>query len=121
MDVNTNRVVWTRWYGLPLHAWSNQFFASACATLGLFIKLEDFKDSFNSLEAAHVLISTTNLSRIERVLKIRVDGKVFSVRVMEEFDCSCNIKGTYTTDSDNKSNEVWSEDGVHQNIEHVDD
>lgn len=33
LDVNTNRLIWTRWYGVPMHAWTNRFFALASANL----------------------------------------------------------------------------------------
>ncbi|XP_058746152.1 uncharacterized protein LOC131619025 [Vicia villosa] len=40
-EVDTARVVWVRVYGVPCHAWSNDFFETLANRLGLFICLDE--------------------------------------------------------------------------------
>lgn len=40
-DVCHKRLVWTWWYGVPLHAWSSRFFESYCYRVGSFVKLDE--------------------------------------------------------------------------------
>lgn len=113
LEVNTNRVIWTRWYGVPVHAWLNHFFALACAKLGLFVKMDEFMNHNGSLEAARILISTSCFTDIDRILRIRIDGRVFPIRVVEEVNCSCQSKTMNPEESeDDDSDSQWSdEDG----------
>lgn len=90
LDVNLNRSVWTRWFSIPLHAWSENFFALACAKFGLFIKMEDIKDQKYSLELARVLISTSSIQAIDKVMQVCIDGLTYNIRVVEEKYCSCS-------------------------------
>lgn len=72
-------------------------------------------DSLSILKSARVMISTSSLDRIEKSLKIRVEGSVFSVRVMEEFECSCNLTKRFTSVSDDEANGDWSDDCAYYN------
>lgn len=91
IDVVQNRVVWTRWYGVPLHAWSTRFFSYVCAKFGLFIKLDDSSKQKTRLDFARLKIST-GFKSIDEVINIRIDGKSFSISVKEESCCYCDVR-----------------------------
>lgn len=87
IDVNTNRVVWTNWYGVPLHAWSVHFFSFASAQIGRSLKMDKNTEEKNNLEVARVLVSASMVSQIDKLLEFRIEGKSFKIRIMEEARC----------------------------------
>lgn len=62
-DVNQHRLIWTRWYGVPIHTWSIRFFLLASAKLGLFMKLDSLSEKKERLDVARVMISTTIMKK----------------------------------------------------------
>lgn len=84
IDVNLNRLVWIRWFGIPQHAWNDRFFNLVCSKLGLFIRMEDPKYPRCNLEFAIVLLSTSFLSMIDKAWEVCIDGRCFKSRVTEE-------------------------------------
>lgn len=116
IDINLNREVWTLWYGVPIHAWTDGFFAKACAHLGLFIKLEEFKDKWDPLYSAKVLISSSCLSKIYCTMNVWIDGKSFTVRVVEACQCNYALSGKQCDKLDEESNSEWSDDRMEQGV-----
>lgn len=85
-DVCHSRQVWTRWVGIPLHAWSNRFFGTKNSTIGKMIRVHDVTTSRTSLDAAFIKVST-GLNTVDKVLKCKIDGDLFVIRI-EELRCS---------------------------------
>lgn len=111
IDVSQIRLIWTRWYGLPLHVWSINFLSVASAKLGLFIKMDVATEQKTSVDVARVQISTSCFVPVDRIWKIRIDGTVFSVRVVEETEYSCNkVRGCGEDDGTESS--VCGSEGV---------
>lgn len=81
-DVNQHRLVWTRWLGVPLQAWSHRFFSWGCSKLGRVVEMHEFTESRQKLDAAYVQI-LTRLSSLEGVLSCKIDGRSFNIRIEE--------------------------------------
>lgn len=106
IDVIQNREVWTRWYGVPLHAWSIRFFSYACAKFGLFIMVDESSEHKTRLDFARIKIST-GFKNIDEVLNVRIDGKSFSIGVKEEACCFCDARVSSEVVSDDEDSQ-WS-------------
>lgn len=76
IDVNSNKEVWTNWYGIPIHTWSSKFFSLIYAQVGRFIKLDKNTEEKNNLVRVRILISAPILSQIDKILKMCIDRKV---------------------------------------------
>ncbi|XP_057779932.1 uncharacterized protein LOC130998533 [Salvia miltiorrhiza] len=82
VDMNTQRNVWTRWYGVPLRAWNSRFFNIIGAHVGRVLKIHDKTLNRLSLDIALIQVST-GLSPIDRVFECNIDGARFKIRVEE--------------------------------------
>lgn len=111
MDVNQCRSIWTKWVGVPLHAWNQWFFGLAYSK---FRRLEELHISTANrlrLVIAFARVST-GLSSIDRLLQYRINGASFLIRV-EEVNCMDLEKelhhGIGESESDEESEcEEWS-------------
>lgn len=103
LDVNLNRTVWTRWYGVPLHAWNTNFFSMVCAKVGLFLKMDSIDEQKLYVNAARVLLSATCLTKIDKVMQVNIDGISYSIRVVEEEICQCILNPQLLDSTDEES------------------
>lgn len=78
------RTAWLRLLGLPLHAWSVQNFETVGNNFGVFIKADESSINLDSVDAARILIETSELNPIQSVLNIRLDQSSFCVNIAEE-------------------------------------
>ncbi|KAL8533560.1 hypothetical protein ACS0TY_009819 [Phlomoides rotata] len=85
-DVSHKRLVWTRWYGVPSHAWNSKFFETVCVSLGPLVNIDEFTMSRKRLDVARIMLSVPYLKEINQVFLLNIDGIKFSIRVVEEFD-----------------------------------
>ncbi|KAL8475214.1 hypothetical protein ACS0TY_031578 [Phlomoides rotata] len=110
-DVSKKRLVWTRWYGVPSHAWNSKFFETVCVSLGPLVKIDENTLSRKRLDVARIMLSVSYLKEINQVFKLNIDGTKFSIRVMEEFDWPLDESSDdLEDDSEEGDNSQWSED-----------
>lgn len=57
-DVSQHRLVWTRWTGVPLQAWTDHFFSLGSSKIGKMVELHDMTKGKKMLDAAYVKIKT---------------------------------------------------------------
>lgn len=81
-DVNHRRVVWTRWTGVPLHAWSKRFLTVASSRVGTMLNLHEVTKNRTRINGAYVRIDT-RLASCDRILPCKIDGRCFNIRIME--------------------------------------
>lgn len=82
IDVNQQCIIWTRWLGVSLQAWSPRFFDEAFAKIGMVLKIQNRTKLRERLDKAMVQIST-GLQSVNRILRCRVDGAFFKIRIEE--------------------------------------
>lgn len=56
-DVSLKRLVWMKWFGVPLHAWSRRFFATISLKFGTLVKLDKSTENNLKLDEARVLVN----------------------------------------------------------------
>ncbi|KAL8473656.1 hypothetical protein ACS0TY_030486 [Phlomoides rotata] len=110
-DISNRRLVWTKWFGVPLHAWNPKFFNLASIKFGAVMKIDDETLFMNNLYFARILIRTP-LHEIPKVpFPISVDGKVYHIRVTEESEDFENDGGDWHSDNSKFEKETSSESG----------
>lgn len=113
-DVNQHSEVWTRWFGVPLQAWTPRFFAIGCSSFGRLVELHEVSRNKLRLDEAFVKVST-GVWPIDRSLRCRIGGASFRIRV-EEIRCSGFMRGVHQqvhvgseSESEFSAPEEWSE------------
>lgn len=77
-----------RIYGTPLHAWNEMFFKICVSQFGRFIRADDCTVDKARLDFARVLVSTTSLEVVNLLSEVVIDGRVHSVKLVEEWGCN---------------------------------
>ncbi|XP_057472861.1 uncharacterized protein LOC130761391 [Actinidia eriantha] len=93
-----SRLVWLNCYGIPLHLWNFQTFSEIGKIWGEVIMLAEETLKNLSFAVGKILISTTVMDLINKVVGLDNNGSSFQIRVMEEqlvvntvlrTDCAC--------------------------------
>lgn len=82
--VAKEREAWIRCQGVPLHAWNSQFFEQIVGCLGSFISMDSGSMNGSSFDMARVMIRTSSWEVINRVIKVRINGLFYNIRLIEE-------------------------------------
>jgi hypothetical protein len=118
-ETSTDRTIWLRLYGVPVHAWRENFFKKVLEFTGEVIVLDEDTCKKRRLDYARVLIRTSVPSLINQVEKVKIDNDFFVVRMLEEVNVNfCPIKVVENQISqqseDEESNRQW---WITQNVE----
>jgi hypothetical protein len=79
------RGAWVRLYGVPLNAWNVDFFKLCVFDCGRFIRADSCSAERDRLDFARVLIATSDLSIVNRVERVLVDGIQVDIKIVEEW------------------------------------
>lgn len=83
-DMNHRRSIWTKWYGVPLHAWNSKFFSLMVTKFGQMIMINAETLEKRCLLRARVLIRTS-LPKIPRTpFPVMIEDKIYYIRIVEE-------------------------------------
>ncbi|GAU34020.1 hypothetical protein TSUD_393660 [Trifolium subterraneum] len=80
-----HRGAWVRLYGVPLQAWNVNFFKLCVFDCGRFLRADNCSADRDRLDFSRVLIATPNLDIIKRVERVRVDGALVEIKILEEW------------------------------------
>ncbi|OIV92346.1 hypothetical protein TanjilG_10556, partial [Lupinus angustifolius] len=80
------RLMWVKCFGVPIQAWSEEFFRLIAAPLGTFVMLDDATREMNRLDVGGFLVLTDLVCSVDLSQKVRVDGVEFIVRLVESFE-----------------------------------
>jgi hypothetical protein len=78
------RKLWLRLYGVPLHVWGTYTFKSIAERCGEFIAMDSGTLNRSRFDVARVQIESHLQGFIDFVIKLRVHGAFYKVRVVEE-------------------------------------
>lgn len=83
-QMDNNRVVWTKWFGVPLEAWAPRFFKLLSVKLGTIIKIDEDTLLHQNLQFARILIKTPYGEIPKEPIQVMIDGKIHKIRIREE-------------------------------------
>ncbi|MCH85843.1 hypothetical protein A2U01_0006695, partial [Trifolium medium] len=114
-DIDLDRNVWLRIYGIPAHAWNDLFFARVTKPWGSFINADDVTMKKISMDVARLLIRTSCQRVVDEFFDVKVNGEIFHLRVIEDSYGPMRImlpnsKGTNGRDNEKVFSEEEEED-----------
>jgi hypothetical protein len=59
-DIDPERIVWLRIFGIPIHAWNNDFFEQVTKPWGTLLKSDDGTSKKLTMDVARLLIRTSS-------------------------------------------------------------
>lgn len=84
-DAKYERGAWVRVFGVPIHAWNEDFFRLCVSKAGRFIRVDNCTADKSRLDYARILISTHNLDIIDTLSDFFIDDCNFKIKVVEEW------------------------------------
>jgi hypothetical protein len=82
--VSNERTIWLRCYGVPLHAWGEALFRSIAFKFGVFTEVDLSTKNLLRGDFARIKVVNNKQTTIDSSMAIKVLGKKFIIRVMEE-------------------------------------
>jgi hypothetical protein len=82
--ITRERFSWVRCFGIPTHAWCEDFFRRMVFSFGVYCYIDQPTLMRTRLDVARFLIRTSALDLINFVGSIKINDDYFSVRVIEE-------------------------------------
>ncbi|GLU08672.1 hypothetical protein SLE2022_255710 [Rubroshorea leprosula] len=126
--VAKERFVWIRCQGVPLNAWSTEFFEKMGCSWGRFIFLDDSTSKRRRFDIARFLISTQIMDTIKVSRQVKINGSLYNLKFSEEevSNCFFSLKHDFlpTFQSDEEDCESWSTGTVmetHERLKAEDD
>ena len=84
-EVRYERGAWLRVYGIPIHAWNENFFRLCVTEIGRFIQADESTVSKARLDYARVLVSTSQIEILNTTSDYVIDGRKFILKLVEEW------------------------------------
>jgi len=96
------RGAWIRLYGIPLHAWNENFFKLCVIERGRYLRTDKCSLNRERFDYARVLIATSSLDVLNGTEQLLVDGSLVEIKVVEEWGFNLG-DDVCLFDEDNKS------------------
>src|ERR1044072_5026898 len=82
------RIAWIRCEGIPINLWTKNCFAKLTMCFGDVVAIAECTSNFSRLDFARIQIRTSTKEPILQFMKVRLNGHVFSIRLVEELNPS---------------------------------
>ncbi|KAJ4845990.1 hypothetical protein Tsubulata_042569 [Turnera subulata] len=82
-DCATNRKCWLQFRGVPIQAWSSEFFHHLVSRFGDVLKLAEVSEKKMRLDVAFVQVLTTVKKSIQWEFKVIMNGKNYEIEAIE--------------------------------------
>jgi hypothetical protein len=82
--VSNHRAIWLNCYGVPTHAWGTDLFRALAFKHGSFIEVDNDTLNFKRCDVARVKVLTKEPKTIDTMMVVKVLGKKFEIRIVEE-------------------------------------
>ncbi|PNX58851.1 hypothetical protein L195_g051122, partial [Trifolium pratense] len=71
-------------YGVPIHAWNDNFFSLLAKQYGIYLNADDTTSKKLSMDVARILIRTPGLKAVDDFISVKVDDELFQIRLIED-------------------------------------
>jgi len=79
------RGAWIRLYGIPIHAWNENFFKLCVLDCGRYLRTDNCSLNRERFDYARVLIATTSIEIVNVSEQLIIDGEMVSIKITEEW------------------------------------
>jgi hypothetical protein len=83
-EIDRDRVFWLRIYGIPAHAWNDQFFEQVTKPWGTFMNSDEVTSKKLSMDVARVMIRSSCQIVVDEFFDVKINGEIFHLRVLED-------------------------------------
>jgi hypothetical protein len=83
-DIDLERIVWLRIFGIPAHAWNDEFFARISKPWGSFLNTDDVTNKKLTMDVARILIRTSCQKVVDEFIDVVINGEYFHLRILED-------------------------------------
>jgi hypothetical protein len=83
-DIDVERTIWLRIYGVPIHAWNHNFFMQIVKPWGTFINADDGTKKKTTMDVARLMIRTSCQQVVDEFIDVKINGKIYHLRVLED-------------------------------------
>lgn len=87
--MDSKRLVWIKCYGIPMHAWTKNFFKVLHSLFGEYMYTDKPTSNKEQLDVSHFVICTTSLDVINTIIMENTNGGVFAIRLVEKANKDC--------------------------------
>ncbi|GAU40432.1 hypothetical protein TSUD_397510 [Trifolium subterraneum] len=118
--VPSQRGAWVRLYGIPLHAWNENFFKLCAFDCGWYLRADSGSVERDGLDYACILIATSALEIVMTEEKLLVEGELIEVKIVEEWGLALGEDACFFEDeaepesyhSDNEAAELEEDESI---------
>ncbi|CAL0322838.1 unnamed protein product [Lupinus luteus] len=119
------KIIWVRCWGVPVMAWTEEFFKFLAESVGVFVKVDDITLNMARVDFGRVLLSTNSMAPINKFLKVVCGSFEFDITLMEEnpmfMQFNDDAKGDWKEEGsdlfDSDDGEWWPEEGDNEGYE----
>ncbi|KEH19396.1 DUF4283 domain protein [Medicago truncatula] len=86
-DTRYERGAWLRVYGVPIHAWNDDFFRMCVNRVGRFIHLDECTADRARLDYARILILMPQIEIVNSTPEFLIDDRKHFIKLVEEWGC----------------------------------
>jgi len=79
------RGAWLRLYGIPIHAWNENFFKLCVFDCGRYLRTDNCSLNRERFDYARVLIATSSIEIVNVSEQLLIDGAMVSIKITEEW------------------------------------
>lgn len=83
-DVDWERLIWIKCYGVPCHAWSEDFFEKLGLAYGAFMYTNEHIKDKEHLDIGKFVMKTTHNTVINEVVKVKINDNIFHIKLVKE-------------------------------------
>jgi len=87
-EVRYERGAWLRIYGVPVHAWNEDFFKLCVSGLGRFILADACTVDKARLDFARILLSTPQIEIVNKSAEFIIHDRKYVIKLVEEWGCN---------------------------------
>lgn len=110
-DADPVRTIWLKVYGVPIQAWSDNFFNLISNCWGYFAHCDEKSKANMSLDMAKICIRTSHKNFITESFPVLIDEISFEISLLEDSSCLCVINTRFNTGEDDQTTIDYGEDG----------
>jgi hypothetical protein len=101
-DVDMERTIWLRIFGIPAHAWNNEFFEQITRPWGSYLNADDVTSKKLTMDVARLLIRSSCQKVVDEFFDVKINDEIFHLRALEDSYGPMRIMITQSKEQDGR-------------------
>ncbi|GAU32253.1 hypothetical protein TSUD_53800 [Trifolium subterraneum] len=82
-DVDNDILVWSRVYGISVHAWNDNFFTLLSQPFGTFLNLDESTSKKLTMDVARIMVRMPGFKAVDEFITVKINHEFFQLRIIE--------------------------------------